>query len=83
MDSEELSEWILYDGIYPPPDPHLHTGMIVASLANLLSSGKKRWKATHFMPKRKAAVDGSPEKDRAEKAFLDRFFGVFKSRKAE
>jgi hypothetical protein len=81
VDSKELSEWMVKDQIYPPVDFHFLCGLIVSALVNLLGSGRKKYKPSDFMPRRKRAVDTSVDQDARDKSLLTRLFSAMRKRK--
>lgn len=51
IDSAELSEWLAYDRIDPFDDGYWQAGMIAATVANAMGSGKRTYRPADFMPR--------------------------------
>jgi hypothetical protein len=61
IDSAELSEWLAFDRIEPLPDSYWQAGMVAATVANVMGSGKgRRRRPEDFMPRRKGARREQP-----------------------
>lgn len=57
IDSAELSEWLAFDRVCPIPDGWSQTGVIAATMANLWTTGGKRYKAADFAPQRQRSAE--------------------------
>ena len=50
IDSKHFAELLAYDAIEGVPRPVREAGMIASTMANCMSTGKKRFKPRDFMP---------------------------------
>lgn len=55
MSSNELSEWMAFDRIYPLPDPYRVGGILASTMVNLWS--KEKVSEEDFIPRRKPPRD--------------------------
>jgi hypothetical protein len=57
IDSAELSEWIAFDRVCPLPDGWTQTGVIASTMANLWTTGGRRYKPADFAPRRAQSAE--------------------------